>query len=301
MLAYGIHRSIVDRKRSFLPDRTFLVRAGESYSAPVPTCSGVPQGSVLGPILFVNDLPEVLSGSVLLFADDVKLISARSQYKKLHQNLQTAFQWSENCDLPLNAAKYSHVAIGGPPPFPLTLIDGTAISSVDSTKDLGVTVTSTFTTSLHCQQPVNRARRVLFQLRRGFAVLTPEIFRPLYLALVRLILEYGQQASSPYLQHDIALMERLQRLATRTVKDMRELPYVERLRRLNLFSLERHRLRGDLILAYTVFHRRLDFPHAEFFEAPAERNLRGHDFKKRHRSFRLLRRKAAYSVRLSGP
>ncbi len=79
------------------------------------------------------------------------------------------------------------------------------------------------------------------------------------------------------------------------VKGMRELPYEERLRRLNLFSLERRRLRGNLN------HGRLDFPHAEFFEAPAERNLRGHDFKIRHRSFRLLRRKAAYSVRLPGP
>ncbi len=61
----------------------------------------------------------------------------------------------------------------------------------------------------------------------------------------------------------------MERLATRMVKDMRELPYEERLRRLNLFSLERRRLRGDLILAYNIFHERLDFPHAEFFEAPA--------------------------------
>ncbi len=63
---------------------------------------------ILGPILlliFVNDLPGVLLGSVLLFADDVKLISARSQYEEIHQNLQAAFQWSEDCDLPLNAAK----------------------------------------------------------------------------------------------------------------------------------------------------------------------------------------------------
>ncbi len=94
-------------------------------------------------------------------------------------------------------------------------------------------------------------------------------------------------------------MERLHRMATRMVKGMRELPYEERLHRLNLFSLERRRLRGDLILAY-IFHGRLDFPHAEFFKAPAERNLRGHDFKTRHRSFRLMRRKAAFSVRLPG-
>ncbi len=74
-------------------------------------------------------------------------------------------------------------------------------------------------------------------------------------------------------------MERLQRLATQMVKGMRELPYEERLPRPNLFSLEWRRLHGDLILAYSIFHGRLDFPHAEFFEAPAVGNLRGHDFK----------------------
>ncbi len=132
----------------------------------------------------------------------------------------------------------------------------------------------------------------------NLSVLTPEIFRPLYSALVRPILEYGQQASSPYLQRDIALMERIQRLATRMVKGMRELPYEDRLRRLNIFSFERRRLRGDLILAYNIFHGRLDLPRAEFFEAPSERDLRGHDYKLRHRNFRLLRRKAAFSVRL---
>ncbi len=55
-------------------------------------------------------------------------------------------------------------------------------------------------------------------------------------------------------------MERIQRLATRMVKGMRELPYGERLLRLNLFSLERHRFRGDLIFAYNIVHGRLDFP-----------------------------------------
>ncbi len=83
--------------------------------------------------------------------------------------------------------------------------------------------------------------------------------------------------------------------------DIYLLPYEERLRRLNLFSLERRRLRGDLILAYNIFHGCLDFPHAELFEAQAEWNLWRHGFKIRHRSFRLLRRKAAYSVRLPGP
>ncbi len=228
------------------------MRVTEPYSAPVPACSGVPQGSVLDP-------------SEVLFADDVKLQSARSQYGEFHQKLEAAFQWSDDCDLPLSASKCSHISIGGPHPSPLTLSDGTEISAVDSTKDLGVTVTSTFKKSLHCQQAANRARRILFLLRRGFAVLTPEIFRPLYLALVRPILEYGQQASSPYLRRDIALMERIQRLATRMVKGMRKLPYEDRLCRLNIFSLGRRRLRGDLILASNIFHGRFDFATGGMF------------------------------------
>ncbi len=71
-----------------------------------------------------------------------------------------------------------------------------------------------------------------------------------------------------------ALMERIQRLATRTAKGMRELPYEGRLRPLNIFSLAHRRLRGDLVLAYNIFHGHHDF--------------RRHDFKLRHRSFRLL-------------
>ncbi len=80
-------------------------------------------------------------------------------------------------------------------------------------------------------------------------------------------------------------MERIQRLTTRMVKGMRELPYEDRLRRLNRLSLERRRLRGDFIFTYNIFHGRIDFPHAEFFEAQAERNLRGHNFKIRRRNF----------------
>ncbi len=177
-----------------------------------------------------------------------------------------------------------------------------------------MSVNSTFETALECQQSANRARRILFQpiveygqqvlpsnlrhgrpqsycdldfqnisplstsgkflLRRGSAVLTPEIF-----------LEYWQQTSSPYLHRDIALMERKQRLATGMVKGMRELPYEDKLRRLHIFSLERRWLCGDLILAYNTFHGRLDSPWAEFFEAPSERDLRGHDFKLRHHNF----------------
>ncbi len=66
---------------------------------------------------------------------------------------------------------------------------------------------------------------------------------------------------------------------------MRELPFEDRLRRLNIFSLERRRLRGDLILAYKIFHGRLDLSRVKFLEAPAERDLSGYDSTMRYRSY----------------
>ncbi len=154
-------------------NRSFRVRVEGSLSDPVPAVSGVPQGSVLGPIIFliiIDDLPDVLAGNVLLFADDVKLFAPRSQYNTTLQNLRAAFKWSEDFDLPLNAGECAHVSVGGPPPFPLSLADETAIPIVDCANDLGVTITADFKTSQHYREAANRARRVLFQMRRGFAV-----------------------------------------------------------------------------------------------------------------------------------
>ncbi len=70
--------------------------------------------------------------------------------------------------------------------------------------------------------------------------------------------EYGLQASSPYLRQDIIMKEQLQRLATRMVRGLKDLTYDDRLRKLNLFSIERRLFRGDLILVYNMFQGRLD-------------------------------------------
>ncbi len=116
MLAYGIHRSIVVLTRLFLSIRTSQVRVAESHSTPEPTCSDAPQGSVLSLIqflIFSDDLPEVLWSSRVLFMDGIKLMLACYEYSELDQNPETLFQWSNDCDLPLNASKCSHISIGG--------------------------------------------------------------------------------------------------------------------------------------------------------------------------------------------
>ncbi len=97
---------------------------------------------------------------------------------------------------------------------------------------------------------------------------------------------------------DIYHTYRFQRISTRMVKGLHQLPYIQRLQRLNLCALEIRSRWADLILAYGIFHGRYDLPHDIFFTLPSCSHLRGHDLKLSHRSFNLVRRKAAFSVQI---
>ena len=137
-------------------------------------------------------------------------------------------------------------------------------------------VTSKFTPSSQCEAAAAKALRALFSLRSVIINRTSEVMLPLYSAIVRPHLEYCVQAWAPYLKKDVIVLERVQRLATRMMLDVRELSYKDRLKRLKLFSLERRRLRGDLI---EVFKYSLDpnsSPVGHLFTLRRNTGLRGH-------------------------
>ncbi len=113
-------------------------------------------------------------------------------------------------------------------------------------------MTTNFKLSLNAKLAVSRARARFFQIRRGFVATTKETFLPLHLILVRPILERATQAVPPYLQKDIDLTERLQKLATRPVKCLWHFPYERWLEILGLPSLVHLRLLTDLVLVYNI-------------------------------------------------
>ncbi len=117
----------------------------------------------------------------------------------------------------------------------LLVLNGTMVQI----NDLGVTVNSAFTPSANVLTAANKARGMLYLIKRSFTCLTKEIFLPLYRALVRPHLEYAIQANCPYLKKDIYHLERIQRTATRWVKGLWDLSYEERLKELKLQSLEK--------------------------------------------------------------
>ncbi len=144
-------------------------------------------------------------------------------------------------------------------------------------------------------------KNFLYADKHIFEVLTPAMFRPLYLAMARPHLDCVVQASFPYLQKDIKLIERMQRLSTRCVTNYKRLTYPAHPHELKLPSMERHFLRVTLSTVYNLFHGNLNLSAAEFFEAPAPGNLRGHNFKVSQPRFHLAKRIVAFAVRSAGP
>ncbi len=124
---------------------------GDHHSSVGAVKSVVPQGSVLGPLLFlifINDLADELTCNHLFFADDVKLTAPTSQQHELGSSIRQAFNWSHRWDLPLNSSKSHHLSIGGTPDLRIALPEdaaGKSLQKCEQINDLGITVNAAFT------------------------------------------------------------------------------------------------------------------------------------------------------------
>ena len=136
---------------------------------------------------------------------------------------------------------------------------------------------------------------------RNFSVLTKDILLPLYLSLVRPILDYGAQVWSPYLARDIQAIERVQRRATKLVPDLAQLPYETRCERLGLQTLKERRLRGDMIETFKLLHGYEDIHYTKFFQRCTD-NLRGHSMKlKKPSHWRTTMKANWFAIRVINP
>ena len=299
--SYGIQGRLLKWIEQFLTGRKQRVIVNGCKSEWKEVRSGVPQGSVLGPLLFVlyiNDLPEVVKAEIYLFADDTKIYCKILEGKStLQEDLAKLEEWSniwllkfhpEKCKV-MNIHKGNKI---NNRKYYMKNMSGKGIKELDkvtSEKDLGIITDEKLTFEEHIQTKVNKATKIMGLIRRSFMNLDCSMFKKLFTAMVRPHLEYGQAIWSPRKKKDIVSIENVQRRATKLVPELKNLDYPSRLKKLNLPTLVYRRHRGDMIEIYKMMSGLYD-------EEVAPQPMRRHGITRGH-SRKLFKERASKTVR----
>ncbi|KAI8505108.1 hypothetical protein Bbelb_172170 [Branchiostoma belcheri] len=266
--SYGIKGKLLQWIASFLSDRKQRVCVNGALSSWAEVTSGVPQGSVLGPVLFtvfVNDMPEAVTNQLKLFADDTKMYCPVTQEKhceELQANLYKLEEWSTKWQLCFHPDKCTVLRIGsGHPPYIYTMKGKSGLIPLKFTteeKDLGIIVDRDLSFEKHIAKMTAKANQLTGLLWRTFEYIDTEVFLLLYKSLIRPHLEYGAPVWSPHQWKQADQIENVQRRASKRVPGLNNLPYEERLKVLRLPTLVYRRIRGDMIMTYKYIHGKLD-------------------------------------------
>ena len=301
---HGIGGTIVEWIGEWLSGRKQRVVLNGVKSDWKEVVSGVPQGSVLGPLLFlvyINDLDIGVGSKISKFADDTKIASTVQDAQdnfKIQRDLDRLVAWADKWQMEFNSQKCKVMHIGKHNRNFSYEMEGCWLEAVEEERDLGVVVDRTMKFSKQCLEARNRANRTLGFINRNVSYKSKEVVRSLYNAYVRPHLEYCIQAWSPHYRQDINMLEAVQRRATRMIPALRHLEYRDRLKELNMFSFERRCLRGDMIELYKMFSDSNYLDVGTFFTLEEENRTRGHERKIRKQGCRLDLQKYFFSHRV---
>ena len=292
MNSIGVRGKVLSWVREWLTGRTQKVVLNGKESGLGNVRSGVVQGSTLGPALFliyINDISSAvkdgesaldLTNSILsLFADDTKwgrCVDSVEDTEKFQEGINRLEQWSRTWQMQFNTSKCKVMHLGrrGNPGH-VYMMGDTVLENTTSEKDIGVMVQDSLKPSLHCAKAAARANSVLGQISRAVLYRDSNTFVRLYIVYVRPILEYCIQAVGPYAEGDKLCLERVQMRAVRMVSNIAKGSYEERLKALNLTTLEERRWRGDMIQTWRIMTGKDRVEASTWFDFEADRPREG--------------------------
>ena len=272
---YGVNGKYIAWIESFLKGRSQTVYINGACSYPTPVSSGVPQGSVLGPLLFIifiNDLPDTLLHShILTFADDTKLIKEiyKSDDNSLLQNdLINVINWSHENRMTLNDEKFELIChkpnryyqnLQSLKELPFSdqfsnykISNDNILSPSPIVRDLGLYVTSDLSWDVHINKLCKKATQISAWVLHVFYTRDRVVMMTLFNSLIRSLLEYCPEVWNPHKNKDIVSIEQIQRTFTSKITGLKDLNYWERLKELGILSLQRRRERILITIVWKI-------------------------------------------------
>jgi len=278
---FGIQGKLLTWITSYLTNREQRVTLDGSTSEWLPVTSGVPQGSILGPLLFliyINDLPNCLSQDTLcaIFADDTKVfrsINNDQDVKELQQDINKIAEWGSKWGLTFNIQKCKTLSIAGfmdviPNHYS---IGPHQLETVTEMNDLGIIISSNFRWNLHTTTMTKKAERQLWLVIRTLGFNSPRKAKlQSYISMVRSIIEYGSIIWTTKFKHNIQDIESIQRKATNYILNNppyyspHHIDYKTRLIQLNLLPTSYRREILDIVFFLKCLHRKSCYNISEY-------------------------------------
>ncbi len=182
----GIDSTLCNWIENWLSNKNQRVVINGTASNWTPVTNGVPQGFVLGPVMFIiyiNDIDVGLNNFISKFADDAKLgnslITDRDRMS-LQEDLRKISEWSQRWEMPLNVNMCQILQVGTRNQKYDYEMNGTKLESVQSVKDLGATITPSLKFSQQCKDAAGKANRMLGFINKNFSFNNKEVILPLY-------------------------------------------------------------------------------------------------------------------------
>ena len=240
--------------------------------------SGVPQGSVLGPLLFllyINDLPQNIQSQVRLFADDTAVyltVTSLEDANILQSDLDTLEEWERTWDMEFNPGKCQvlHITRSRQPLQSQYTLHGQVLESVDSAKYLGVNISQDLSWNHHINEITGKANRTLGFIKRNVKTKNEQVKELAYKTLVRPQVEYASSVWTPHTKENILKIEMTQRRAARWVKNNYSTydSVSHMLDNLGWRSLENRRIVSRLIMFYKIVYGHVAIQMPTYFEQP---------------------------------